>query len=253
MLKDIVLVIGMHRSGTSLTTRIVNIMGYTIGNKADIIEADAGNPTGYWEHRSFVSLNRKLLATYLMPEVFSNFLFPKLKQKAAELILSFKDCRRIVLKDPIASITLPFWIDVIKRSITRGEGVKISIIICVRNPLDVSKSLQNRGLFVKNINCRLWEKYMSSAIKNSDGLPRYIIHYEHYFDEHLGGIISELSSFLDVETLSSGKINEIKQFINPALRESNVGDKIWSYNLSRNVKALYSDMINQNTNAVFPQ
>ena len=37
-------------------------MGYTISNGADIIEADAGNPTGYWEHRSFVSLNRKLLA-----------------------------------------------------------------------------------------------------------------------------------------------------------------------------------------------
>jgi hypothetical protein len=114
MLKDIVLIIGMHRSGTSLTTRIVNIMGYTIGNGADIIGADAGNPTGYWEHRSFVSLNRKLLAAYLMPKAVSNFLFPKLKQKAAELILSFKDSCRIVLKDPIASITLPFWHDVIK-------------------------------------------------------------------------------------------------------------------------------------------
>jgi hypothetical protein len=248
MLKDIVLVIGMHRSGTSLTTRIVNIMGYTIGNEADIIEADAGNPTGYWEHRSFVSLNRKLLAAYLMPKVVSNFLFPKLKQKAAELILSFKDCSRIVLKDPIASITLPFWVEVIKTCLS-GNDVKISTIICVRNPLDVSKSLQNRGLFLKNINCRLWEKYLSSAIKNSDGLPRHIIHYEHYFDEHCDAAIPELGGFLDAN-LNAGRINEIKQFINPALRESNIGNRIWSYNLSRNVKALYkvlySDMTSQN-------
>jgi hypothetical protein len=76
----------MHRSGTSLTTRIVNIAGYTIGNAADIIKADAGNPTGYWKHRSFVSLNRKILFAYLMPNVLSKFLFPKLKQKASELI-----------------------------------------------------------------------------------------------------------------------------------------------------------------------
>ena len=30
------------------------------------------------------------------------------------------------------------------------------------------------------------------------------------------------------------------------LRESNIGDRIWSYNLSQNVKALYSDMTSQN-------
>ena len=116
--------------------------------------------------------------------------------------------------------------------------------------MDVSKSLQNRGLFVKSINYWLWEKYVSSAVKNSDGLPRYIMHYEHYFDEHVSGEILRLSGFLDAN-LSEVKTNEIKQFINPALRESNAGDKIWGHNLSQNVKILYSNLISRNTNAVF--
>ena len=249
MLKDIVLVIGMHRSGTSLTTRIVNMMGYTIGNGADIIEADSGNPTGYWEHRSFVSLNRKLLAANLLPGTVSNFLFPKLKEKAAELILSFKDCNRIVLKDPIASITLPFWVECIKTCLPEN-AVNVSTVICVRNPLDVSKSLQNRGLFEKNINCWLWEKYLSSAIKNSEGLPSFIMQYEQYFNERRDDKISELACFLG-SNLSEEILGEIKQFIDPALRESNVGDKIWKQNLSQKVKKLYLNLINRNTRNVF--
>ncbi len=240
---SVVFVIGMHRSGTSLTTRIVNIAGYTIGNSADIIGPDSGNPTGYWEHRSFVSLNRKIIACYLMPKFLSALFFSKLKKKAVELISSFKDCRKIALKDPIASITLPFWISAVREALPERD-VKILVIICVRNPLDVSKSLQNRGLIITKINCGLWEKYISSAFKNSEGLPRHVVHYENYFDGECDNLINNLSSFLGIN-LTVEQALWIKSFIDPNLRESDIGDGIWRSNLSIGAKQLYLNLLKQ--------
>lgn len=74
--------------------------------------------------------------------------------------------------------------------------------------------------------------------------------YEQYFNERRDDKISELACFLG-SNLSEEILGEIKQFIDPALRESNVGDKIWKQNLSQKVKKLYLNLINRNTHNVF--
>jgi hypothetical protein len=57
-------VLGMHRSGTSAITRTVNLLGVPLGASDDLMPANEGNPTGYWESRALVDLNDEILACF---------------------------------------------------------------------------------------------------------------------------------------------------------------------------------------------
>src|SRR5579859_1689857 len=55
-----ILVLGMHRSGTSATTRVLNLLGADLG--ANLLEAQADNAKGFWEHAEAVQIHEELLA-----------------------------------------------------------------------------------------------------------------------------------------------------------------------------------------------
>ncbi|MEX0585828.1 MAG: hypothetical protein WD176_04250, partial [Pirellulales bacterium] len=59
--RRIICVLGMHRSGTSLVTRLLNLLGVDLGVSAALRPADRFNPTGYWEHQAFIDINDELL------------------------------------------------------------------------------------------------------------------------------------------------------------------------------------------------
>ena len=54
-----VLLLGMHRSGTSAIARGLGALGVYLGN--DFLDAQPENPTGYWEDKGIVALNERLL------------------------------------------------------------------------------------------------------------------------------------------------------------------------------------------------
>ena len=56
-----VIVLGMHRSGTSLAAEIAYQWGAHVDTSL-LIEPNDGNPRGYWEHRALVKLNDDLLS-----------------------------------------------------------------------------------------------------------------------------------------------------------------------------------------------
>jgi hypothetical protein len=56
-----VLVVGMHRSGTSATTRVLNLFGLSLCEEKDLWLSLPGNETGYWESSSLSRFNERLL------------------------------------------------------------------------------------------------------------------------------------------------------------------------------------------------
>lgn len=58
--KRIVVVLGMHRSGTSALTRALVAIGAGVGD--NLLPAGHDNPKGFWEDKDFVTLNDRLLA-----------------------------------------------------------------------------------------------------------------------------------------------------------------------------------------------
>ena len=59
----VVCVLGMHRSGTSLLTRVLNLLGVGLGPEGHLMPADKFNPKGFWEHHGIVNLNDEILET----------------------------------------------------------------------------------------------------------------------------------------------------------------------------------------------
>ena len=59
----VVVVLGFHRSGTSMTTQLLHRLGADVGPLDGLLAADAlDNPRGYWEPRRLIELNDPLLA-----------------------------------------------------------------------------------------------------------------------------------------------------------------------------------------------
>ena len=55
----ILIILGMHRSGTSCITRMFNLSGVSLGT--DLFPPAEDNSEGYWEDARFVRINNKIL------------------------------------------------------------------------------------------------------------------------------------------------------------------------------------------------
>ena len=57
----VIVVLGMHRSGTSVLSRGVQCLGVDLGDNLKTAPNPA-NPKGYWEDKDMVSINEELLS-----------------------------------------------------------------------------------------------------------------------------------------------------------------------------------------------
>ena len=62
--QEFVLILGMHRSGTSALARVLNLAGLRLST--DLLEPNQDNPLGYWEAKNIVRINNQLLQQFQM-------------------------------------------------------------------------------------------------------------------------------------------------------------------------------------------
>lgn len=174
-----VVVLGMHRSGTSVAARLVSLLGFSLGPEEDLVPALPDNPTGFWENASLVDLNDGLLL-----ELGGDWTSPPrleagwadrpgldaLRLGAAALAASVLSAERWAWKDPRACLTLPFWLPILDRD--------VAVVLIHRNPLEVAASLQARNGFPLPLGLALWERYVRSALAASANLSVCVTRYE---------------------------------------------------------------------------
>ena len=125
----VICVTGMHRSGTSLAARAVNLLGVSFGTAASLLLPGPDNPAGYWENRAVKELDDVLLAHLGGSWDHPPLLLPgwelapdldPLVSQAAEIVardLVAGDHRVggvVGFKDPRLALLLPFWMRVRK-------------------------------------------------------------------------------------------------------------------------------------------
>ena len=145
--KELILCVGMHRSGTSLTTSLLESLGVCL--PGELIEADAANPSGYYENQSIVSAQEQLLkdlgywwpterASRGMPEsvvkkqVYKDYV--KWLTGDLEKLLNGSQ-NQIAIKDPRTSLNTGL------KQAAHKLGLSLCIVICIREPRDVCWSL----------------------------------------------------------------------------------------------------------------
>ena len=174
-------IIGMHRSGTSMVARLLNLCGLYLGPAEHLVGSLESNPLGHFEHVGFLKINEALLAhlggsSDNPPDLKDGWeLDPSLEpfvHEAQALIGTFPSHVLWGWKEPRTSLLVPFW---------RLLIPSIRFVICVRNPLDVAKSLARRdGVSIEH-GAALWYRYMRAAIRDTEGCPRILTFYEDFF------------------------------------------------------------------------
>ena len=163
-----ILVVGMHRSGTSAVAESLAGLGVDFGD--NLIPAAADNLGGFWEDAGVVALNDQLLALANMRwHSAREFNWKALagdngrafKAKAEELIKSqFSRSELWGLKDPRLCRLLPFWLEVLK-----SLSIEVKCISVIRNPFSVSQSLMRRNYFSIDQACWLWLRHVVESYR----------------------------------------------------------------------------------------
>jgi hypothetical protein len=172
-----VVVLGMHRSGTSLAARLLELGGLRMCPAADLVQNCWSNPTGHWESRRLMVANDRLLAAlgaaWDRPPVGNvagrlRGLVPALGESLRAEFHASYPMTEWIWKDPRAAITLPFWRDVLPQ---------LAVVLMLRNPLEVARSLEARNGLDAKRSLELWESYLTHALEALGGLPVVVAWY----------------------------------------------------------------------------
>ncbi len=174
-----IVVLGMHRSGTSALSGILRLLGFDVGT--DLVRSNEFNPTGYWENRSVVRLNDRMLAhlgtswsdVFLLPYHLGNTDLRAFFEAEARALLDkvLSGNRAWVLKDPRLSVLIDFWLPYLCER-------NVSFIHVVRHPIEVANSLERRDGFPAERGLLLWFLQNLNAEFFTRGLNRCFINYE---------------------------------------------------------------------------
>jgi len=183
---------GMHRSGTSMVANLLHECGVFLGPEDELKLSSRHNIGGHFENSQFVSLNddilRKLGGTWHNPPRSDagwefNGKASGLVFRARDLVTKFQR-QYWGWKDPRSSLTLPFWLRVFP---------DLKVLVCVRNPAEVARSLFLRGDSRNAPPFQLWTTYCRQLLSATRPEQRLITHYESYFEDPAG----ELRRILD--------------------------------------------------------
>src|SRR5215510_8459153 len=170
-----VCITGMHRSGTSLVAHLLHSCGLYLGKKEDLMPPTVDNHKGYWENRKFLLLNdeilRELGGNWQLPPVTANGCsdeerLTQLRAKAEILLQDFLGHEPWGWKDPRTSLTLSFWstLDSVRLRYWLALAPKLKVVICLRNPLEVSRSLKTRTFTPNSEGLDLWLTYNQTLL-----------------------------------------------------------------------------------------
>lgn len=195
--RRVVLVLGMHRSGTSALASALHALGF--GLPENLLPPAPDNPGGYFESRDLTRLNEAILRaagtawhdpSSIPQEFFCSSEANAFRDRAAAFVeKAFTTSRMIILKDPRLCRLLPFWCACLTK-----QGIAFGSVLIFRDPQEVAQSLQARLLSEKDRPAGvlsiarshwLWLRYLLEAEKGSRGMPRATLTYETLLDDGL--------------------------------------------------------------------
>ncbi|NEP59501.1 MAG: hypothetical protein F6K31_21235 [Symploca sp. SIO2G7] len=184
--REALVVLGMHRSGTSALTRVLSLCGASLPKTLPSSRED--NQLGFWEPAKVQQLHDKLLqdlgSSWDSIHMLSNEWFElEENQTYTDSMVDvveeeFLDSNLFVLKDPRVCKLLPWWTKIFERL-----NVVAKYIIVVRHPLEVAESLAVRDKFAYEKSFLLWLQHTILAEKNTRSCQRTFVSYEYLLND----------------------------------------------------------------------
>ncbi|MCI5049216.1 MAG: sulfotransferase [Rickettsiales bacterium] len=176
-----IIVLGMHRSGTSTVTRLINMMGAHVGEEDELIGQNEENPKGFWERKDVIALNDQILHAHKaswnnlthwthLADKEVGFPNDELRAECDYIIAHLNKHQHWVIKDPRLCQTLPMWMTELQRPI---------LVHVHRDPMEIAMSLHKRNGILLQHGLMLWQ-YSASAVLNL--MQHHAVIHVHYKD-----------------------------------------------------------------------
>jgi len=223
--REALIVLGMHRSGTSAMGGGLQRLGVDFGENL-MPSMEGVNEKGFYEHLGIVELHEELLSSigyqwsdvrpipsdvWLKPEVLS------IQKKLFELLKSdFDGSNFWGVKDPRMCRLLPIWLPLL-----HDLQVESKFVIVLRHPREVIDSLKKRDGLDANGAYICWLWYVLEAERQTRKMPRVFVFYEDLLNDW-GKVVSTISEQLSVEwPVSPSEVSsEINAFLDVGLRHN---------------------------------
>lgn len=200
--RSAIVVLGMHRSGTSSVTGALAMLG--AAPPRTLMAPAEDNPRGFWESIVLADFNDRLLAAggsrWDDPWPFDLAAVPAredLAQEAGHLLKAeFGDQSPIVMKDPRICRLFPFWAEVLG-----ATGHDVVVVSPLRDPVEVAASLSSRNGFSQREGLHLWLRHVLDAEAASRGRPRIFLPWSDFLADWrttTGALGARLALPLDV-------------------------------------------------------
>jgi hypothetical protein len=216
------IVLGMHRSGTSALTGVLSMAGANPG-LALMPAVEGANPKGFWEHQDIVAIHERLLAS-LGSSWHDERPLPDNWWQQQDVACFRADLLTIlrrdfsfsplwILKDPRLCRLLPFWLEIL-----RDFGTSPNFVICLRHPSEVARSLEQRDGIPAARSSLLWLEHLIESERWTRGLPRIMVTYEQLLSDWpvtIRRIAETLTIPLSLDATATARIGD---FLEPTLR-----------------------------------
>ena len=230
-----ILVLGMHRSGTSAVTRLLGLFGADLPKR--LMEPNFANSAGYWEPADIVAIHDEMLAAigstwddlaeFPAEWVDSAAAGPFKSRLASAFEEAFGSSSLVVLKDPRICRFAPLWI-----SILESLGVEPLFVIPVRSPLEVAASLRVREDRHTAVDASLasstmpeakalllWLRHFLDAEHHTRGFARSFVSYEQLLADWRGAM-AKVGRELGIQWSHSAEAvaRQVESFLSRELR-----------------------------------
>jgi hypothetical protein len=192
---------GMHRSGTSCVTGLLDRCGLSLGTSHKVYtEPRPDNQKGHFENYTVLAVNEKILelaggAWDRPPE--PEAILSAGEQISQHITLFNDNFNGAIFKEPRICLTLPLW--------QRYCPNMTACVFCLRNPLGVALSLMKRNGFTLEKGIYLWMEYNIRFFAVTKNIPLFIFDYDNLrtdFRFEIGTLCRALGISLSVEEIS---------------------------------------------------
>lgn len=224
--KTAIVVLGMHRSGTSSVAGALSRLG--VEPPKTPMAAAQDNPRGFFESRLIGELDDRILdaggswwsdwrrfdVDAIDPASLASF-----RQEIADTVgAEFGDASTIVLKDPRLCRLWPVW-----EGVLEGMGYRVVQVLPLRSPLEVAGSLKTRNDMPIAQGLALWLRHVLDADRFTRRAERRLIRWSTFMKDWRAGVAT-IAELLEPGALVLSRAAEVDAYLSSDLQHEVVAD-----------------------------
>lgn len=250
-----IVILGAHRSGTSMVAGILNALGYYAGGQEDLTEKGEENPAGFFERKDFREINDRVLqdnnydwckVAGFSIESLSSESKIEYKHSVEAIITKLDALGEWVIKEPRFCLLYPLLKEYVDSAIK---------VVVYREPLEAAESLWKRNGIPFVYGLSLWEKYYNELFGSIAVENLIVVNYNKLLLNPKGevnALVNSIKKYAHVD-ISDADIERAASFINTEYYRSNMYSDINDQYLTEGQKKIYSQLNNYKDGGEFSQ